>query len=451
MGNSLRARSVLSKPSAAFALIEQEARALLERLAGLRPFALQMTMVTAAAVSPAAQSAIENHLIAARENLRALVEDFLRWLRSGEGRLATPEQAQRRFTLVRLRFNTLISQFDIFADVLAQRSEHETGVWIAGLDDLAADALKLTGEYYEAPPVICYVDRGHGAAIRRVRTRLPGGDENPVAIIRVPRERLVGSGIASSLVHEVGHQAAALLDLVNSLRPTMQGLQIGSLEQQTVWRLWERWVSEIVADLWSVARVGIAAPLGLIGVVSLPRVFVFRSNLEDPHPIPWIRVKLSCEMGDALYPHPQWEDLAGVWESFYPRRGLADEQRELLAALEATMPHFVSLLVNHRPKGLWGRSLKEALRDEDRSPERLKSYLPAWAAAPARARDAPPTLAFAVIGQARFDGLITPEYESRVLSDLLTHWATRGALNVSATCAARPITRAAFSAAEFSY
>jgi hypothetical protein len=451
MGNSLRARSVLSRPSAAFALIEQEARALLERLGGLRPFALQMTMVTAAAVSPAAQSAIENHLIAARENLRALVEDLLRWLRSGEGRLATPEQAQRRFTLVRLRFNTLISQFDIFADVLAQRSEHETGVWIAGLDDLAADALKLTGEYYEAPPVICYVDRGHGAAIRRVRTRLPGGDENPVAIIRVPRERLVGSGIASSLVHEVGHQAAALLDLVNSLRPTMQGLQIGSLEQQTVWRLWERWVSEIVADLWSVARVGIAAPLGLIGVVSLPRVFVFRSNLEDPHPTPWIRVKLSCAMGDALYPHPQWKHLAGVWESFYPRRGLADEQRELLAALEATMPHFVSLLVNHRPKGLWGRSLKEALRDEDRSPERLKSYLPAWAAAPARARDAPPTLAFAVIGQARFDGLITPEYESRVLSDLLTHWATRGALNVSATCAARPITRAAFSAAEYSY
>ena len=37
---------------------------------------------------------------------------------------------------------------------------------------------------------------------------------NPVAIIRVPRERMVGHGIASSLVHEVGHQGAALLGLV---------------------------------------------------------------------------------------------------------------------------------------------------------------------------------------------------------------------------------------------
>jgi len=34
-----------------------------------------------------------------------------------------------------------------------------------------------------------------------------GGGENPVAIVRVPRERMVGNGIASSLVHEVGHQA----------------------------------------------------------------------------------------------------------------------------------------------------------------------------------------------------------------------------------------------------
>ncbi len=59
-------------------------------------------------------------------------------------------------------------------------------------------------------------------AIRRARTRLPGGGDNPVAIIRLPRERMVGSGIASSLIHEVGHQGAALLDLVNSLRPLLQ-------------------------------------------------------------------------------------------------------------------------------------------------------------------------------------------------------------------------------------
>jgi len=31
----------------------------------------------------------------------------------------------------------------------------------------------------------------------------------------------VGSGIASSLIHEVGHQGAVLLDLVKSLHPVL--------------------------------------------------------------------------------------------------------------------------------------------------------------------------------------------------------------------------------------
>ena len=43
-----------------------------------------------------------------------------------------------------------------------------------------------------------------------------------MAIVKVPRERMVGSGIASSLMHEVGHQAAALLGLVESLRPILR-------------------------------------------------------------------------------------------------------------------------------------------------------------------------------------------------------------------------------------
>ena len=138
----------------------------------------------------------------------------------------------------------------------AQRSEHEHGTWLGGLDVLAADALALPG-YYDAPPVICYLDRGAGAAIRRARTRLPGGGKNPVGIIRVPRERMIGSGIASSLVHEVGHQAAALLDLVDSLRPELQARQQQGGTEQVAWQLSERWIAEIVADYWAVARVGV--------------------------------------------------------------------------------------------------------------------------------------------------------------------------------------------------
>jgi hypothetical protein len=419
-------------------MLEQEARALMTRLERIKPFALYETMLPAAAILPESQIGIESYLMKGRVELKGLVNQYVNWLRSPIGQRATPAQAQRLFSILRLRFNAVLTQFDLFNDVLTQRSENETGVWLSGLDVVSADALKLPGHYYDAPPVICYLDRGVGAAIRRARTRLPGGGENPVAIIRVPRERLIGSGIASSLVHEVGHQAAALLDLVNSLRPVLQGLQRGSGPYSGIWTLWERWISEIVADFWSVARVGITSTLGLMGVVSLPRAFVFRLSLDDPHPPPWIRVKLSCAMGQALYPHPQWGRLANLWEAYYPLGGLDAERQRHYGALQATLPGFVALLVNHRPKSLRGHSLADVLDVQNRQPRRLQALFQAWRQQPSAMYHAAPTLAFAVIGQARSDGRMSPEQESTILAKLLTHWALRSTLDTSMHCAALP-------------
>ena len=299
-------------------MLEREARAMLARLDRVKPFVVQETMLPAAALSPAAQAGIEQYLISGRRRLRRQIRRYIGWLH-GVGLGAAPAEQQRRFTFLRLRFNLALSQLDLFSDAITQRSENETGLWLSGLDVAAQDALELPGGYFRAPPVVCYLHRGLGGAIRRARTRLPGGGENPVSIIRIPRERMIGYGIASSLVHETGHQAAALLGLVESLRPEIQRAGRGGAgPQRAAWRLFERWISEIVADLYSIARVGVSSTMGLMGLVSLPRAFVFRMTPDDPHPFPWIRVQLSCAFGEALYPDPQWRQLAQVWASFYP-------------------------------------------------------------------------------------------------------------------------------------
>lgn len=409
-------------------MLAQEARSLLTRLARVPPFALIEPMVPAAAPPPAARLAIERQLAAGRRELRGMVLGYLRWLAGAAARRATAAEGQRRYTFLRLKFNAALIQFDLFNDVITQRSEHRNGVWLAGLDVAAANALALRGGYYEQPPVICYLDRGPGAAIRRARTRLPGGGDNPVAVIRVPRERMIGSSIASSLFHEVGHQGAALLDLVDSLRPVLRALQSGGSGPPRVWRLWERWIAEVVADFWSLARVGVVATLGLVGVVSLPRVFVFRLNQDDPHPVPWIRVLLSCAIGEQLYPHPQWRRLARLWESYYPADALPPRQRRLLAELRASLPALAGLLANHRPAALRGASLPQALEVARRQPGRLALLFRLWRRLPRRMYDAAPVLVFAVVGQARADGVLSPEDESTLLSRLLTHWALRNSL-----------------------
>ena len=104
----------------AAAFLEYEAGALLTRLARLKPFALSETMVPAANVTPAAQMAIDLYLAQGRTKLREQALEFLRWLRSAG---AAPDEAQRRFSLLRLRFNAVLTQFDLFADALSQRGE----------------------------------------------------------------------------------------------------------------------------------------------------------------------------------------------------------------------------------------------------------------------------------------------------------------------------------------
>jgi hypothetical protein len=411
--------------------LQQEAEAMFTRIDRLVPLSVNMTMVPAASVSAAAMRVIESMLKRGRQTLRVAIGQFLGWLKSPLGQRASVEAAQRRFMILRLRFHAIISHFDIFADVLVQRSEHGNGVWIAGLDDLAADALVLPGRQLAAPPLVCYLDQGVGAAIRRAKTRLPGGEQMPVGVIRVPRERMVGQGIGASLIHEVGHQAAALLDLLPPLRAALFQKQRTSSNTfvRAAWVCLERWCSEIVADLWAVAYLGASATLGLIGVVSLPRALVFRVELTDPHPFPWIRVMLSSALGAALYPHPQWAQIAAMWAAMYPSTHLPRTTGLIVQSLQSRLQEFADLVLALRLPALAGESLGQCLRKLDRSPDRLHAVWDRLRTAPSRWHKLPPTLALAAISQARVDGRLSSQGESRLLMRLLTEWAVQSSLD----------------------
>jgi len=225
-------------------------------------------------------------------------------------------------------------------------------------------------------------------------------------------------------------------------------MQAGAGGDAAAWQLWDRWISEIVADLWSIARIGVGSTMGLMTIVSLPRPFVFHMTAGDPHPIPWMRVRLSCAIGHALYPDSQWKRLSDLWAAFYPLRGeMTTTQRHTIAALEQTLPTFVRFLLSQRPPALGGRTLYEAFRSDDRNPATLRARYGQGIDAFHRLRATAPALACAVIGQARADGAITPEHESRLLGDLLMYWALRAALHTTQFVADRSRPRAGLAAA----
>jgi hypothetical protein len=404
--------------------VADEARALLGRLARVRPLLVQETMTPAAATDVRTLRAIEAHLAADRSRMRAELEGLMRWLAANESRDASGAEMQRRLIRARLQFNDVLSNLDLFIDAFTQRSERDTGLWLAGLEVAAHDVLGLPG-WYEPPPVLCYLDRGPGAAIRRARTRLPGGGANPIALIQIPRERMTGTGLAASLAHETGHQAAALLELVESLRATM-GARHGTFGGR-VQSLWLRWISEIVADLWALARLGPTATIGLMGVLSLPPFFVFRVSVNDPHPPPWIRVKLSAALGHELYPDPQWAEMIELWDELYPLVGVPSLRRRVLEELAATAAPLARFLLDHRCEKLAGARLGDVVGSPDRSPRRLAAALrdPRWTRTLA---DEAPSAALALLGQARWSRTISPDDERRAVANLLGTWAMRRAL-----------------------
>ncbi len=393
------------------------------RMEMVKPFSLHETMVPAAVPAARTLRDIDAYLARGRSELIRSARRYLAWLRNGDAERRSLESVYRRYVFLRLRVNAVLTQFDLFADAISQRSEADTGVWLAGLDVLARDALALPNLSYRVPPLLCYLDRGIGAAIRRARTRLPGGGENPVAIVRVPRERMVGLGIASSLVHETGHQGAAIIDLVSTLRRTMEPMLHESYgDRINPWRYWYRWISEIAADLWSVARLGVASTLGLMNVVSLPRVFVFRANLDDPHPTPWIRLLLSAEMGRQLYPHLQWRRLLSLWYASYPARHDV-VHAPVVAALAEHVPTFVQWMLQQRPSGASGQTLARFIADPQLAAERLEEHVERWYRSPGHLQDLRPCQTFAVAGYCRLARGRTPVPEIPLFSSLLTRWA----------------------------
>ena len=383
---------------------------------------MTMPMVKGAAVSDRALSAVSEMLEKSKAQLRNNIHKFIDKIQSREAESIGVAEMQTGFTILKLRYNSILDQLDIFADVLSQRAEHEVGVWLAGLDVLAEDGLSNTRNLFQSPALMVYLDRGHGAAIRRARTRLPGGDENPVAVIQIPRERMVGSGIASSLIHEVGHQVAAMLDLVPSLKAKLSR-RAREGQGREAWNYFALCISEIICDTWAVGLLGISATLGLMGVVALPSYFQFRMDRIDPHPAPYLRVQLSCAFGKKIYPHLQWDKLWNLWTKFYPRQQVNPGIIKKLDDMGQEIDEFVQMVLRHRTTEMKGKTLLELFPVQERMPARLQEIAEAARVNRTEFNNLSPTLLFAVLGQAKFDLKIDAITESKVLSQQLRRWA----------------------------
>jgi hypothetical protein len=217
------------------------------------------------------------------------------------------------------------------------------------------------------PSTLSYFDKGIGAAVLRANLRLwDGTGVNPVAAVKITHHNLLRN---TALIHEAGHQAAAVVgwneELASQLASGLAGAGADLAGD------WASWASEIAADAFAYVHTGYAAVAALHDVLAAEDAVVFRHTPGDPHPISYVRVLLGVEMCRQFYGAGPWDDLAQAWVTLYPLQKAPRDTRSFLEASLALLPSVVRITLCEPMRAFHGRPLVALINPERVKPQAL--------------------------------------------------------------------------------
>jgi hypothetical protein len=391
-----------------------------QRVQAVQSFNDTIAMVKSASISDKAFSQINSFLLQNKITICTKLDEMLALLKSEKTAGTNITKLNFRHVAQKIMVNNFFTCVDEYEDVLIQRGEQYYGIQIAGIDHLAKNAMKLEGVSLDAPEIICYLERGWGAAIRRANTKMAGGVKAPVSIIRIPRERMGSISLAGSLVHEVGHQIAALFDL-NAKMKNELALKYRQTKKEE-WNIFGNWISEILADVFSVGKLGICSTMGLMQVMTLPSFLVFNLDLTDCHPFPYIRVKINCAAGKYLAPSLQWGELENVWDTYYNTSNLHKSAVQRIDNMLKIIPELIAIIMEFNPIKDKPLKIKQLFNTELLSWNNA-SKIYNGRLLKKRLYKMGCCEAFAALGQLKQKGFIKPEEEVNIVSELLQRFS----------------------------
>jgi hypothetical protein len=266
------------------------------------------------------------------------------------------ELVRRHVVRFRRRFLRVETGLEFYGGAVNDRSSSKLGTLLAACDILASRALEpvLTPLGKPIPPVLTYVDKGLGASILRAGLRLWDGRTMSVAAaIKLTRHNLNG-GSPSSLLHEVGHQMAFMLDwndeLADALRRALR-------DDPELAEAWSGWSSEIAGDCLAFAHAGYAAVAALHDVIAGEAVSVYARRPFDPHPIALLRVLLGTSMATRFMGEGPWTGLARAWLVAHPVTRAPGDVRPLIERSIPRLPQIVEVCLIEPMKAFGGKPL----------------------------------------------------------------------------------------------
>jgi hypothetical protein len=219
----------------------------------------------------------------------------------------------------------------------------------------------------ETPVVLCYVEKGLGAAILKAKLRLwDSRTISPAAAIKVVRHNL---DHPTAIVHETGHQVAHMTgwtqELSARIRTALQSCP------RVIGETWASWTSEINADVYAFVHTGYASVAGLHDVVAGDDAMVFRYTAGDPHPISYLRVLLGVELCSRTYGAGPWDELRESWNVAHPLERAKDPIRQLITESLPLLPALADVCLQSPIAGFRGKRITDLVDPQRVRPEAL--------------------------------------------------------------------------------
>jgi hypothetical protein len=339
--------------------------------AGLRPF-------TRAEFGNAAAAPSEGHLQAAN----ALIERLRKRLLQMSATVSSASHAALRNSssanltrVVTLKdaahdwVQSVEKVWDFYFELFGQR-QTRFATWLLSCDRIALDCYQQAflnvgkAKSIPAPPPFVYMKTGLSPATfrRSIRLRSLGLHENPFPLIQLPYHRLMNPWTLGAVLHEVSHNLQNDLDVDQVIPQTIEARLVEHGIPRAVAAVWKRWNREIFADLSGLLLGGPAVVGSLMDVVGRSPRNTLNFTEGAPHPTPWLRVLISCELLRRMDFPADAAAYRRAWLRLYPTAKGSNIPRPMLATFGDASAIVVDTICYRKYPQLGGKALSEVIR-----------------------------------------------------------------------------------------
>lgn len=259
--------------------------------------------------------------------------------------------------------------WDFYFELFGQR-QSPFGKWLTGCDRVALDCYQAayTGigiaRSVPAPPPFSYMRTGFGPATfrRGIPVSFLGREKNPFPLVQLPYHRMLNPWTLGAVLHEVSHNIQSDLGLSKAVPLAMARQLLKHGIPSSAAQIWTRWNREIFADLSGLLQGGPGVVPSLMDVVGRSPEIVYAYDPRGVHPVPYLRVLLSCELlGRMGFPR-EAQAWRTAWCTLYPGPRQGGLPALLLHSAPAAMRHVVEAVCYQPYAALGGKALSEVFR-----------------------------------------------------------------------------------------